>query len=221
MSATVRLRSEAPNTKPTLQAASFVCPSCNHLANQKWDRLAASGRPVRLGAGPDGNLWIATCQACRDQTIWRGPAMLYPQVSIAPAPVQDTPDDVRALYEEAREVFASSPKSAAALLRLGLEKLLAHLGETVSINDGIKNLVKKGVIDDATQQAMDALRLIGNSAVHGGFIDPNEDPNTAAFLFALLNDIVVETITRKARAARMFGLVPEAKQQEIKKRDGK
>ncbi|MBQ7074264.1 hypothetical protein IJM86_04305 [bacterium] len=53
--------------------------------------------------------------------------MIRPNVSPAPLPNEDMPSDVKEIYEEARQVSAFSPRAAAALLRVSLEKLTANL----------------------------------------------------------------------------------------------
>jgi len=53
--------------------------------------------------------------------------MIRPNVSNAPLPHEDMPDDVKEIYEEARQVSVFSQRAAAALLRVSLEKLTAFL----------------------------------------------------------------------------------------------
>lgn len=55
--------------------------------------------------------------------------MIYPGVSSAPLAAADMPEDVKRDFNEAREVVGKSPRSAAALLRLSIQKLCIYLGQ--------------------------------------------------------------------------------------------
>lgn len=88
-------------------------------------------------------------------------------------------------------VLPYSPRAAAALLRLALQKLMKQPGK--NINADIATLVEDGLRADV-QQAADVLRVIGNEAVHPGQIDA-DNPKTVAGLFELLNIIAEDRIT--------------------------
>ena len=89
------------------------------------------------------------------------------------------PADVLRDYKEAQSILNLSPRGAAALLRLVIEKLVTHLkAEGRDINAQIAWLVSKG-LPEQVQQALDAVRVIGNEAVHPGSMDLHDDKNTA------------------------------------------
>ncbi|MEM5684240.1 DUF4145 domain-containing protein [Bacillus toyonensis] len=96
-----------------------------------------------------------------------------------------------------------SPKSACALLRLAVEKLLIvglKCPPRNSVNDNIKLLQKEGKLSEPIDKALNAVRLVGNAAVHVGKIDLDDKPEYAYTLFGLLNYIVDDLISRPARA---------------------
>lgn len=64
---------------------------------------------------------------------------------MGPVPHAHMPDDVKGLYLEAREIGTRSPRSAAALLRLALEKLTTGLTDADKLNDAIAELVSAGM----------------------------------------------------------------------------
>ena len=97
--------------------------------------------------------------------------------------------------------------------------LLKNLGEARTINDSIKNLVKKG-LDESIQRALDIVRVTGNNAVHSSKIDFNESIDVQA-LFELINLIADALITRRKKTDAMYNRLPEAARESIKKRDGK
>jgi hypothetical protein len=127
---------------------------------------------------------------------------------------------VIALYEEAAGIMVKSPRAAAALLRLAVQKLCKALGEKgKDINDDIGNLVKQG-LPIQVQQSLDAVRVIGNNAVHPGEINA-DNPAAVALLFGLLNVIVDRMITQPKKIQEIYGALPPKILDGISKRDGK
>ncbi len=145
--------------------------------------------------------------------------MIYPNSGTAPMPSPDMPNDIRLDYEEARSIVSQSPRGAAALLRLCIQKLCKELGEGgKDINSDIKNLVAKG-LPPTIQQSLDIVRVIGNEAVHPGQIDLTDDVETAVSLFGLLNYIVEDRITRPKEVATLYAMLPSNKIKGIEDRD--
>ena len=72
--------------------------------------------------------------------------MIHPEASGGPPPNPDLPEDIRLDYSEARSIVGRSPRGAAALLRLCIQKLCRHLGEKgKDLNADIASLVRKSL----------------------------------------------------------------------------
>jgi len=147
--------------------------------------------------------------------------MFYPLSTSAPPANLDLPVDITSDYDEARNILALSPRGAAALLRLAIQKLCKHLGEKGSnINDDIKSLVTKG-LPEMVQQSLDIVRVVGNNAVHPGQIDLKDDKETASHLFGLVNLITEVMISQPMHVKSLYSSVmPQSQQDAIKNRDG-
>lgn len=129
------------------------------------------------------------------------------------------PDSVRTLYNEAALIYIKSPRAACALLRLAVERLCNELGETGNIDTMIGNLVKKG-LPTIVQKALDAVRVIGNKAVHPGQISFDvDDKSTAETLMKLLNIITERLITEPKEIDGIFDALPQSVKESIEKRD--
>ncbi|MDQ6212352.1 DUF4145 domain-containing protein [Achromobacter insolitus] len=145
--------------------------------------------------------------------------MIYPSAVAAPPPHPDMPECCLADFEEARQIAARSPRGAAALLRLVVQKLCKKLGQPgKNINNDIKALVQNGLPVDA-QQALDVLRVTGNNAVHPGELDLVGDPTLVTASFELINVIVDQQISQKKRIASLFAALPEGAREAIAQRD--
>lgn len=211
---------------PTLGQASFHCPHCGVLAQQQWSDNIQCHYSGRLPNGGMGHTQFqlkqtmtAKCSHCGQVSFWVNQQMVYPLTGNVEQPNADLPQDVLQDYNEAKNIVNISPRGAAALLRLSLQKLCIHLGEKgKNINDDIANLVKKG-LPVQLQQALDSVRVIGNHAVHPGQIDLNDKPETAFALFSFVNIICDYFITQPKKIAEVFGNLPDKDKQNIAKRD--
>ncbi len=166
------------------------------------------------------NVSIALCYNCKKLSIWVYDRLFYPNREASPiAPNEDMPDDVRRDFEEAGQILQFSPRGAAALLRLSIQKLCKVMGQKGdNINEDIATLVKNG-LSQQVQQALDVVRVIGNSAVHPGQLDIRDDHTTAILLFKLVNIIVEKTISEHKHIADLYQNLPNGALEAIKKRD--
>jgi hypothetical protein len=166
-------------------------------------------------------LSASKCFSCERVAVWVHNGLVYPATRLGEEPNIDVPEDIIRDYEEARSIVAFSARGAAALLRLCIQKLVKHLGESgKNIDDDIKSLVKKG-LDVRIQQALDIVRVIGNESVHPGAIDLRDDPDTAQELFRLVNLIAESMISQPRHIKAMYERLPEAKRKAIEQRDAK
>lgn len=165
------------------------------------------------------NVSAAWCHSCEGFSLWVLGKLIFPQVNDIHSAHDDTPSDVRADFEEAAAILDKSPRGAAALLRLALQKLMIHLGEKGNnLNADIGNLVAKG-LDPVIQQALDVVRVVGNNAVHPGQIELNDNTEIAGKLFILTNVIVASMISAKKQIAQLFDELPDGAKKAIEKRD--
>jgi hypothetical protein len=112
-----------------------------------------------------------------------------------------------------------SPRGAAALLRLAIQKLCSHLGESGNnINADIASLVRKG-LNPVVQKSLDVVRVVGNEAVHPGTLDLRDNQDTASKLLRLVNIIAEQMISHPKHVAAMYQELPESKKKEIERRD--
>lgn len=167
------------------------------------------------------NLFLSQCYHCEKFAIWVHQQLIYPTPMSGPSPNPDLPSNVLRDYEEAGRIVGQSPRGAAALLRLAIEKLCKFLGEHgKDINDDIASLVKKG-LSPVVQRSLDAVRVIGNEAVHPGKLDLKDDTAAAISLFQLVNIIAQQMISNPKHADEVYATLPENKRKEIEKRDAK
>ena len=167
------------------------------------------------------NVFISECDKCKKIIIWSREKILYPDCGVGLPPHTDLPDDIRNDFNEARAIFIRSPRGAAALLRLCIQKLCKHLGGSgKDINDDIRKFVNKG-LDPRVQKALDVVRVIGNNAVHPGKIDLNDSPEQAKNLFELVNLITDIMISQPNHLQSVFDNLPDSNLKAIKERDKK
>jgi len=210
---------------PELDKNAFTCPCCGVLAGIEWDHTFLQKISNKFIFTPrrdtihDKLLYASCCHACGNLNLWQDGKIIEPITSGVPNPNDDMPDNVKITYNEARAVFPYSTKAAAALLRLAVQLLCEELGgEGKNINEDIGKLVRKG-LSVRIQKALDAIRVIGNNAVHPGTIDLDDNKETAGLLFGLLNIIVNEMITQPKEIDEIYTSLPQGAIDAIVRRD--
>ena len=209
--------------------SAFVCPhpECRVFAEHKWGivrslavAIAEGGVGGRNIEGTD-TVVLSNCNSCGRESVFVNSRLTWPLQSSAPSANSDLPEDLQMDFNEARMILPQSPRGAAALLRLVIQKLLPHLGATKKeINAAIGELVENQKINKNLQQALDSVRVIGNEAVHPGSLDLRDDERTAISLFNLVNFIVQKGISEPKEIAEIYSALPEAKLAGIQQRDG-
>lgn len=207
-----------PFVAPTLNGGAFNCPICNAYANMAW----------AIAYRQDNNSWIDTgvrsarCAHCHQLSFWLTATkiMILPATVTAPLAHPDMPAEALSDYNEAREISARSPRAAAALLRLVIQRICIKLGEPgKNLNDDIGSLVRKGLALEI-QQALDVVRVIGNNAIHPGELSDSDVADVSNALFELINHIVEDRIAKPKKLKTLFEKLPEGARKAIEKRDG-
>ena len=203
--------------QPEYNLSAFTCPYCFAYAQVTWENLGSK-------AGYSG-LSISVCHRCGDVACWHQrflrtiPVLIIPAASAAPLPHPEMPETVKQDYNEARAIVNASPRAAAALLRLSIQRLCIELGEKGRhINDDIGSLVKKG-LPVGIQQALDVVRVIGNNAVHPGKLSDEDLADVAIPLFELINVIVEDRIARPKALEALYLTLPQGARDAVEDRD--
>lgn len=210
---------QIPYEPPRLRKQAFNCPFCNAYARMHWGEARAKW--------PNGNssevetAIFSNCDRCDKYAFWLSGKMIYPVDIPVEGPNEDLPESVIIDYNEAAQIVSQSPRGAAALMRLAIQKLVDELVEGGDdLNTKIGKLVKEG-LDKRVQMSLDAVRVIGNEAVHPGQIDFNDSPETAHQLFKLVNLIGRRMITEPAEVEEIYTSLPVEKRKSIEDRDTK
>ncbi|MEO1827642.1 MAG: DUF4145 domain-containing protein [Pseudomonas sp.] len=193
---------------PEFDKKAFHCPHCGVYALMQWNRLGYSETGIGYN---DSNYVLAYCAHCLKASLWarREKQMLVPDSGQYPLPEADMPEDVKTDYLEAAQIASKSPRGAAALLRLALQKLCVHLGEKGKhIYSDIKALTEKSILPVQVLMAADAMRLAGNNAVHPGALNAEDLDEVSLQMFGLLNFIVKKAITEPAELKGLYERFP-------------
>lgn len=209
---------------PKFKAQTFTCPWCLAICHFSWEQLQAQKqfRPI----------YETICSHCKKSLYFLGSEkrinefqveregiQIYPPIVSGPPPHKDLPNPCKIDFLEARQIAHDSPRGAAALLRLVLQKLIKTLsGKGMDINEGISTLAKKG-LPSRIQKSLDILRVIGNNAVHPGEMNIKDNPKKVLDLFEIVNLIVENRIAEPKKINKIYNTLPKKNRDSIKKRD--
>ena len=165
------------------------------------------------------NLVTFKCPACGGPSLFLDEELIYPKSFADFVPNPDLPKDIQADCLEAAAIFNDSPRGAAALLRLAVQKLCNHLEPNgKNLNESIRLLVQDG-LPQKVQKALDVVRVVGNNAVHPGQIDVADNPRVALELFQLVNIIADVMLTQPKKIDKLFDALPQKDKAQIHRRD--
>ncbi len=204
--------------RPEYPERSFTCPHCNCFSQHNWRNIGVSN-----GIIESPKRWTTSwCLRCHSYCFWKDQSLVWPVKSGLPDPIDGCPEQIRAVYNEARQVFPHSPRASAALLRLSIQMICKEKGlPGKDLNKDIGALVEQG-LSLQIQQSLDLVRVVGNGAVHPGQIAIEESIDSIRKFFDMVNLIVDLLIVQPANVSAMFdALVPAAQKNQIAVRDGK
>ncbi len=217
--------------EPDYKKNAFTCPNCSTYSKHDWvgEKVNEThGQFTGRYGGPNSNeiineIWLCKCQSCGYVSFWYKEKLAWPlNVNVEP-PLEEMPDDIKDLYNEARSIVQLSPRGASAILRLALQKLcnrLAGQDEKKKIDGAIKKLVENG-LPSTLQKAMDTVRIVGDEAVHPGEINIDDNKELAIMMFKLINIIIEKMIVEPNEIENLYNLMPDSKLEGIKNRDNK
>lgn len=215
-------------TTPEFRLKAFHCPVCGTYAHMEWFMLHTNVSNTMY--------YEAQCSCCKKPSLWhvteytngqlgrhdKSAELIYPDNGVAALPEQDMPEDVKKDYVEAARIFSRSPRGAAALLRLGLQKLCKHLGEKgENINTDIRSLAAKNILPPLVVKVADTVRIAGNNAVHPGEMSDEDFDHVASKMFELLNFIVKKGISEPKELEALYEMTPENPRKSAEAKDAK
>lgn len=167
-------------------------------AQQEWKSLRTVDSN---GCNYQSEVDLSICHVCQEQALWLQERMVIPHFTVAPMPHVDLPDELRADYMEARDIAARSPRGAAALLRVVVQKLMPLVGgQGRTLDDQIGYLAARGLRQDIVDM-LDIVRDTGNHAVHISGLNMEDDPEVVDRQFWAVNEVTEDTIARQKRIA--------------------
>lgn len=205
----------------------FTCFDCGAFSKHDWNLAGVNKETGHIFSGATGGSYYelksCRCQKCGFISYWLDGKLIFPLNSNVELPLEEMPDEIKSLYNEARDVLPLSPKSSCALLRLALQILCNDINGSdrkTKLSVTIPELLKKG-LPLKISQMMDIIRVVGNDAVHPGEIKVDDNEQIAYSLFKIVNIIVEKLIVEPKEIDELYNCLPQNKKEEIEKRNDK
>ena len=189
----------------------------------KWAEQMASGRPFlevhrEFRSRDVQNVSISYCFNCNEMCLWVYDQLVWPRREGCPEPKLHAPPSVRRESEEASQTLEASPRGAAALLRIAIEKLCKELGVSgETLKDDIELFVREDV-DARVQKVLDAAQILESNAMRPGQIGLGEDRATAETLSGLVNLICEKMIMEPRHLQEVYTKVREGARTAMEQR---
>lgn len=201
----------------TLKKTSFICPHCG--INSTYDVLAIPKEykgeyivkfryvvseekavvPRDLFDFYDQNEYLITrCDNadCQKLSFWVDGKLVWPAGG-GLHPSQYMPEDAKKIFKEAQSVVNLSPRSACALLRVCLERVVDNIGKqgdcaNYKSDDKLYNKIKSLNLNNNFQLLCDVCRRAGNENAHSGSLnlDDGETQELAQAMATMINALV-------------------------------
>ena len=216
------------SNNPEFGKSSYACPFCHVVAHYDVEELlhvvgsmiVDDYNNVELTYGKT-EFVSSLCPECRQSHIWKKnhddktlkhitnvadhAKIIYPRSKFGPEPIEYMPETIKKIFEETREVYEISPRSAFILVRIALELLCDHL-ETKkdTLDKKIEELLITKQIDKSMKNISDIIRKIGNKYAHSDIPKEFTDTKTIQFMLEGINHIVNKTIKQPEEIKNMM-----------------
>lgn len=175
----------------------FECPHCEKSGKQLWFKIkqkpwedpkvypllleTSSWSPVSdISVDMDNFLesltkWefeISTCDSCMEYIIWINERPVLRNFKIIPLPHENMPDNVKQLYNEAKNVFFDSHIAANILLRLALKKLIQYIERNKLIHCNSDKLSIN--LDASLSHTLKSLGIFEDEELFSSFLNNKE-----------------------------------------------
>jgi hypothetical protein len=164
------------------------------------------------------NISISYCFNCNEICLWVVDQMVWPGCATGPEPKLHASPHVRRETEEASPTLDASPRGAAALLRLAMEKLCKELSDSEeSPRPEIAPLFQDEV-DARVQKVLDAMRIIESNAIPPDHVGVGDTRATAETLSGLVNLICEKMIIEPRHLQALYAKVRDDAQSALEQR---